>query len=105
MHAARMDRLRVATRKRLGGFEHRCEIDLPLAGLTALFGASGAGKSTLVHLVAGLLRPDSGRIEVGGAVFFVRARRLDLPGPRPSFNTIRSGRPIIDGQSRVAPQP
>ena len=88
MHAARMDRLRVATRKRLGGFEHRCEIDLPLAGLTALFGASGAGKSTLVHLVAGLLRPDSGRIEVGGEVFFDSTRGIDLPVHRRALGVV-----------------
>lgn len=88
MDATAPPRLRVATRKRLGGFEHRCEIDLPLAGLTALFGASGAGKSTLVHLVAGLLRPDSGRIEVGGEVFFDSARGIDLPVHRRALGVV-----------------
>ncbi len=73
------DRLVVCTRRRLGAIEHRCDVDLPLGGVTALFGASGAGKSTLVNLIAGLLRPDSGRIEVGDAVFFDSARRVDLP--------------------------
>ena len=74
-----MDRLLVNTRRRLGSFELRCDIDLPLTGLTALFGASGAGKSTLINLVAGLLRPDSGRIVVGDAVFYDDARRIELP--------------------------
>ena len=32
----------------------------------ALMGPSGSGKSTFLHLAAGLLVPDSGRIEVGG---------------------------------------
>lgn len=73
------ERLVVSTRRRLGGIEHRCDIDLPLAGLTALFGASGAGKSTLVNLIAGLLRPDRGRIVVGDAVFFDSALQVDLP--------------------------
>jgi molybdate transport system ATP-binding protein len=71
--------LQVRTAKRLGSFDLRADIDLPLAGLTALFGASGAGKSTLVNLVAGLLRPDSGRIVVGDSVFFDDAQRIDLP--------------------------
>lgn len=31
-----------------------------------LTGGSGTGKSTLLHLIAGLIDPDSGRIEVGG---------------------------------------
>ncbi|WP_119392908.1 molybdenum ABC transporter ATP-binding protein [Taklimakanibacter lacteus] len=38
-------------------------------GITALFGESGAGKSTVLHLVAGLLKPDRGRIAVSGTVF------------------------------------
>lgn len=33
-------------------------------GVTALFGASGAGKTTVVNAVAGLLRPDRGKITV-----------------------------------------
>lgn len=35
----------------------------------ALFGESGAGKSTVLMLMAGLLRPDSGRIVIDGQVF------------------------------------
>lgn len=32
----------------------------------AIMGASGSGKSTLLHLIAGLTRPDSGQVFVGG---------------------------------------
>ena len=39
--------------------------------VVALVGASGTGKSTLARLVAGLLRPDTGRLEVGGRVALV----------------------------------
>jgi molybdate transport system ATP-binding protein len=35
------------------------------AGLTALFGRSGAGKTSLVNAIAGLVRPERGRIVVG----------------------------------------
>jgi len=38
--------------------------EIPLGGITALVGPSGAGKTTLIGLLAGLYRPQSGRIVV-----------------------------------------
>jgi molybdate transport system ATP-binding protein len=38
------------------------------AGVTALFGPSGAGKTSVVNAIAGLFRPDGGRIAVGSRV-------------------------------------
>ena len=52
------------------------------SGITALFGESGAGKSTVLHLVAGLLKPDRGRIVVNGTVFTDRESRVFLPPHR-----------------------
>ncbi len=49
------------------------------AGLTALFGLSGAGKTSLLNMVAGLLRPDAGRIVVDGSVLFDSATGIDVP--------------------------
>jgi molybdate transport system ATP-binding protein len=48
-------------------------------GFTILFGPSGAGKTTLLDCVAGLARPDSGRIAVGDRVLFDAARKIDIP--------------------------
>ncbi len=39
---------------------------VPLGGITAVVGPDAAGKTTLLRLIAGLLRPDSGQIEVMG---------------------------------------
>jgi molybdate transport system ATP-binding protein len=50
-------------------------------GITILFGASGAGKSTLLDCVAGLARPDEGRIAAGGHVLFDSARGINVPAP------------------------
>jgi len=44
------------------------ELDTPDSGVTAIFGPSGAGKTTLLKVVAGLLRPDYVRIQVGDTV-------------------------------------
>ncbi len=49
------------------------------AATLALFGRSGSGKSTVVNALAGLLRPDTGRIVVDGEVLFDAARGINLP--------------------------
>src|SRR2546423_451024 len=51
-------------------------------GLTALFGPSGAGKSSVLNMIAGLLRPDRGRIVVAGEVLFDGEVGIDLPPER-----------------------
>lgn len=51
-------------------------------GVVSLFGRSGAGKSSLVLAIAGLLRPQSGRIVIDGEVLFDSGRGIDLPAER-----------------------
>jgi molybdate transport system ATP-binding protein len=53
-------------------------IEIP-SGITIVFGPSGAGKSTLLDCIAGLLKPDSGRIEINGEVLLDMERGIDLP--------------------------
>jgi molybdate transport system ATP-binding protein len=48
-------------------------------GFTILFGPSGAGKTTVLDCVAGLAKPDSGRIAVGDRVLFDATQGTDLP--------------------------
>jgi molybdate transport system ATP-binding protein len=47
-------------------------------GITILCGPSGAGKSTLLDCIAGLLRPDAGRISVGEQTWFDSARGVNV---------------------------
>jgi molybdate transport system ATP-binding protein len=51
----------------------------PGPGFTILFGPSGAGKTTVLDCVAGLTKPDSGRIAIGDRVLFDAAQGIDLP--------------------------
>lgn len=48
-------------------------------GITILFGPSGAGKSTLLDCVAGLLRPNAGKVAIGENVLFEAAKGIDVP--------------------------
>ena len=48
-------------------------------GLTAIMGRSGAGKTTIAHAVAGILRPDQGRISVDGADLLNTDQGVNVP--------------------------
>ena len=65
--------LEVAARHRLGAFELDVAFSAPTPGITVLFGPSGAGKSSVLSVVAGLLRPEAGRVVVDGVVLLDRA--------------------------------
>lgn len=52
---------------RLDGFQLDARFEVP-QGITVLYGRSGSGKTTIVNAVAGLLRPDRGRIVAGDLV-------------------------------------
>ncbi|HEY2206775.1 MAG TPA: ATP-binding cassette domain-containing protein [Pseudonocardia sp.] len=48
----------------------------------AVLGPNGAGKSTVLGVLAGLLRPDEGRVELGGRVLTDTAARMHVPAHR-----------------------
>lgn len=63
---------------RLGGFAY--EASLEAGGeIVVLYGHSGAGKSVTLQAVAGLLRPQRGRIVIDGRTVFDAAAGIDLP--------------------------
>jgi len=73
--------LEVDIAHRLGAFELQARFTT--AGrLTALFGRSGAGKTSLINIIAGLLRPDRGRIAVDGTVLADSERGIFVPKHR-----------------------
>ena len=70
--------LHVDIRKRLGSFT----LDVTFSaenGITSLLGASGCGKSMTLKCIAGIEKPDEGRIELDGTVLFDSAQKINLP--------------------------
>ncbi|MBJ3776692.1 molybdenum ABC transporter ATP-binding protein [Acuticoccus mangrovi] len=73
--------LTVRLRHAFGGFTLDVAFEAP-AGITALFGRSGSGKTTIVNAVAGLMRPDEGRIVAGDTVLLDTAAGRFVPPHR-----------------------
>ncbi len=70
--------LQVELRKRLGSFT----LDLAFTadnGVTSLLGASGCGKSMTLKCIAGIEKPDEGRIVLDGRVLFDAEAGINLP--------------------------
>ena len=74
--------IEIAIEKRLADFTLDARLEAPDSGITALFGRSGTGKTTIINALAGLTRPDRGRIVLGGETIFDSARGIDLPPER-----------------------
>jgi molybdate transport system ATP-binding protein len=65
-----------------GDFVLRAEAELPLSGVTALFGASGSGKTSLLRCVAGLERRARGVVRFGGETWQDEKGRFVPPEQR-----------------------
>lgn len=65
-------------KKRFADFELQVNCELA-AGKCGVFGPSGSGKSTLMHILAGLLSPDEGRIVLDETILFDSDAGINLP--------------------------
>lgn len=70
--------LEVDVEKKFHGF--RCLSSFTLtSNKCGVFGPSGSGKTTLMHMLAGLLQPDDGKIVLNGLPLFDRYEKINLP--------------------------
>ena len=76
-----MSVLAVDVERRLGALDLSARFETT-GGVTALFGPSGAGKTSVVNMIAGLLKPDRGRIALDDTVLFDSVKGIDVPAHR-----------------------
>jgi molybdate transport system ATP-binding protein len=74
--------------KRQGDFQVDAAFQTDNTGITAVFGPSGAGKTSVINMVAGLIRPDKGRIVVQDRVLFDSSLGIDLSPEKRSIGYI-----------------
>ena len=55
------------------------DVEIKEAGISTLFGPSGVGKTTVLRMIAGLMNPDEGLIQVNGDVWFDSSRKINKP--------------------------
>ena len=70
--------LEVAIEKRFAGFTLQAQFTAQDTA-TAILGASGCGKSMTLRCIAGIVKPDKGRIVLDGVPLFDSEKKIDLP--------------------------
>ena len=94
-------------RKRFGKAAALDGFDLmvPKGVVYGLLGPNGAGKTTAVRVLATLLRPDSGKVEVAGFDVVTQAsqvrRRIGLVGQQAAVDEVLSGRQNLEMVGRL----
>lgn len=63
-------------------------LTIPPNTITAIYGSSGAGKTTLLKILAGLVQPEQGSIEMNGISWLDTSRRLYLPPQQRSIGFV-----------------
>lgn len=71
--------LEIDIEKRLRDFDLQLRLDVKQGQTLMLVGDNGCGKTTLLNLIAGLDRPDRGRIALDGRSLFDSDLGIDLP--------------------------
>jgi molybdate transport system ATP-binding protein len=80
--------LNISVKRLQGAFRVDAAFVTEGTGITALFGRSGAGKTSVINMVAGLVRPDEGRIVVNGRIYFDSEKGLNVPPEKRRFGYI-----------------
>jgi len=90
----------VGLRKAFGGQSvlNGIDLEVPDGSITIIIGRSGGGKSVFLKHLLGLVRPDSGRIEVDG-VDLTRLRGRALDEVRKRYGVVFQGGALFDSMT------
>ena len=69
--------LSVHIKKNVGDFCLSVDLEHE-SGITGILGASGCGKSMTLKCIAGIIKPDTGRIVLNGRVLFDSEKKINL---------------------------
>ncbi|MGH3978950.1 MAG: sulfate/molybdate ABC transporter ATP-binding protein [Pseudonocardiaceae bacterium] len=89
-----MNGLHAEVAVRRAGFALEAELQVGLGEVVAVLGRNGSGKSTLLGAIAGLLRPDSGRVSLDGRVLTDTASGVQVPPHRRRIGLLAQ-RPLL----------
>jgi molybdate transport system ATP-binding protein len=74
--------MKVSLQKQLRGGKNFFQLDvsfeIPTGEMLAIMGSSGAGKTTLLKMIAGLVVPDRGSVEIDGQSWYDSKKRINL---------------------------
>ena len=87
--------LQVEVRRRLGVFSLDVSFTVEANEILAVHGPSGSGKTTLINLLAGLERPDSGRIVIRDRVLFDSDGGINVKPEARRIGYVFSGLPLV----------
>ncbi len=74
------DDLKLQLHKSFPGADFALDVQFTLTpGITILFGPSGAGKTTVLDCIAGLAKPDAGKIAIADQVLFDQTQAMNIP--------------------------
>jgi len=71
--------LEIDIKKKLRDFDLQLKLDVGSGQTMMLVGDNGCGKTTLLNLIAGLDRPDAGRIDLDGRALYDSDLGIELP--------------------------
>ena len=77
-------------------FDLQVDLQLPVRGITVLYGASGSGKTSVLRCVAGLERARAARVVVAGEVWQDDAAQVFLPTHRRALGYVFQEASLFD---------